>query len=442
MGEFEKGRSFLDEQIEVDLLTAGFFGEHEPEAQDWNPSISGDIDYIIPFDCLARDIQQWILSTSPKQQPALAFASALTAISTCTGRYVKARGVKGNVMFIGIAESGDGKDRPLKAVREIINAVRHPQTGHYTQMASGAALIESVSDTPSLALTIDEAGHYLAGIKSKYASVYAREIMPIITELYTSAGDAYIGKKTKGNSALQIIEPHLSFFGLSTESQLMDAVSKSDLEDGSLARFNVFFGIVDPPKNRGVDFGASNEVPKEIVDRLKSRIPGVYINERDYKSDGLEFTYEYNAAIIGIEDFFDDLARNCSDNEKAFKPAYKRLAVRSLQMAILIDQCKSVDVLRWCADICHKSTDVFIKKFNHVVSDSNQEAMVKTIERAIKESGKNGISKSGMWSKTRGIPKYMKDSILADMIESGKVFTKDVRVKGSRKESNHFFWRK
>lgn len=411
--------------------------ESDDEAQDWTPSLSGGIDYNIPFDCPARDIQEWILDTSIRRQPALAFAAALGVLSTIKGRELNYGGIKGNVMSICLAESCEGKDHPLKAIGRIMGSAGK-EGRLYGQMASGAALREAVEDHKSVCIVVDEFGHYLGGISGKASSMYSREIMPMITEIYTSAGDKYRGKTTKGNAGAVVTEPHLSLLGFSTEKQLLASITTSDLEDGSLARFMVFFGDFNVRRNRS---RVADLDPPTHIKEIFSGDNGKFFAE-NWKSSKIKVSQEYKQAVGDIEERFDEMAFVLDEKSRMFKPFYQRIPVKAIQIALLMDGCRSVEVLQWCVDICLRSTDVFIKKFNHLVSEGIQEGNFKMVERAIKESGKNGIFLKDMYVKTKGIRRSDRKAILEDMLEARLIFERDVPVNGSARGSKKYYWKK
>ena len=411
--------------------------EQENEAQEWKNDISSDIDYMIPFPCVAQDIQKWILDTSIKPQPALAFAAALNVLSVIQGRTIQCQGIKGNIMMLCLAESGEGKDWPMKASRKLLESVGMDDCVH-GQMASGAALVDALVDSPSMMLSLDEVGHYFAGINSKNSNQYSREIMPIITEIYTSGSDSYSEKKRKGQDARKIQEPNLSMMGMSTERQIMDALKSSEVADGSLARFMVLFGQNNVLINRKRH--SDTNVPDSIKNRLEL-IKKPYL----LSSHKIALSEQYNEAKQDMEDRFNYKAIEIgmSGGDKAmFKPFFTRLAVRSVQMALLIDNCYSLDVLKWCEILSEKSCDVFIKKFCHLAADNDNERFVKLIERSIKEAGKNGITKEKFYDKTRSVESGMKKRILSDLIDSNKIFIEERKVGESRKVSTLYFWRK
>lgn len=423
---------FLDDEIakEEGLI-------EELEAQEWKPSLADELDYIIPFPGVARDIQKWILDTSIRQQPAIALAATMAVMATCAGRYANVNGIKGNIMTVCIADSSEGKDHPLKSVERILETVGLADS-YYSRMASGAALVDALDRSNSMIMVIDEIGHYFSGINSKASGSYSREIMPMLTEMYTSASGKYREKTRKGMIGRVISEPNLSLIGFSTEAQLLEAVSANDLEDGSLGRFFFFFGGVDVRRHRGRIM--SKEVPDKITDALLKFKPR-FIRD-PYTSSDLVLTDEYQKEVERIEDYFDELAFSCDDKNKKFKPFYKRMAVKAIQMALLIDGCQDVEVLQWCAKMCQDTAEIFIKKFNHFVANGQQEANFKAVERAIKESGKKGISKRDLLRKLQNLRRTDRNSILADMLETGLVFEKEIKIAGSRQITKIYFWKK
>lgn len=440
MGDYKKGAKFLDEQINKNRIESGFFDDTEPEAQEWKDNLSDDIDYVIPFDCIARDIQLWILDTSEKKQPAIALCSALAIMATVKGRLLRFNGgIKGNPMFMILADSGDGKDWGLQCIQKFL----HESNMGYrvaTKMASGAALTDKLEETPSLCLCVDEAGHDKNNITGKNSSSHAKEIVPMITEMYSRSASVYISKTSKANGTKTISEPNLVYYGASTEKQFFKASNEDEVEDGSLARYFVVFGEKDAPPNMGR--ARAKSIPSHIKDYLMGYSRIIYAD--NFTSDEVSIDTEYLQEFDYMRMRYHALAVECGKKESTqiFKPFYKRLAVKAAQIALLIDECKDVKVLEWAANLCEQANDIFIKKFNHKVASNTHESMVKTIEAAIKESGKAGISKSGMYNRTRSIPKYLKESILTDMIESGKVFTRDIRIGNARQETKHYFWKK
>jgi hypothetical protein len=411
------------------------------EAQEWIPDITNGIDYEIKEPGLAREIQQWILSTSIKRQPALAFAATIAVLSTAYGRSYSIDGVKGNVMMLCMAESGEGKDWPIKAATKILASVGMGENV-YGQMASGAALVDAVSDTPNALLTIDEAGHYFSSINNKTSNQYSREIMPIITELYTSSADQYREKKRKGQESRIIKEPNLCFLGMTTERQILDSLKSTEVMDGSLARFLVIFGEKHVAINH--DRIKSRNVPENITEALRSKI-NLFDSSPYFESTPIDVSDDYLAEKYFQDDKFNHLSiemEKAGGDKAVFKTLYKRISVMSLQLALLLDLGESIDTYEWCMRLVWSSADVFIKKFQHLCADNENERYSKILQRVIKEAGKNGVTQSEMTRKTQSINPSLKKQLLAEFLESGLVFTNDVRVKGHQRPVKTYYWKK
>ena len=432
----ERGNSLLDDRIidETDETD-------ELEAQEWNPNLASEIDYLIPFDCVAADIQKWILSVSIYPQPAIAFAAAMAVVGVTIGRNVAYENIKGNLMFIATAESGEGKDWPLKAAGLLLRSI--DMGGDvYGKMASGAALLDALEMSPSMLFCIDEFGEYLNGINGKTASQYSKEISVNMTELYTSSSDMFMGKRTKGNEPKVVIEPNLCVLGLTTERQIFDGLKTSDLANGSLARYSLLFGLSGllPVRinNRSL------KVPDAIIERLLA-LKDKYSKAPFLASTQLTISDEYTEHKHDLVLRMKELSNSLEGDKRDFVPMYNRIAVRCIQQAMLIDQCQNIEVLDWFERLERESVGIFVKKFNHLGSDNDIEKSAKRIERVIKEGGKDGISNQEFNQKCRGVRPAERKQILKDLVDVGLVFSKKQAVKKSggkrsQKDTTFYFW--
>jgi hypothetical protein len=408
------------------------------DVQDWVASPSSSIDYIIPFPSVARDIQQFILSNSIYPQPAFAYAAAMAVVGTCVGRNLRYTNLKGNMMFIGMLESGEGKDHPFKMAKKILKAVGLENRVE-SKCASGAALFEALEANPSLLLHIDEYGHYMDGINGKGANVYAKEIVTIMTEAYTSSSDELVGKRTKGGEPIRIEEPNLSVFGMSTERQIFDGLRSSDVADGSLARYMMLFGTSGLRHKRLHYSQLTAPVPEGIINSLKKLIEDNKYNV--LSSRQVEILDKFDDAKHRLNDDLQDMYEKSSFDLK-FKPFYRRIVVRATQVSLLIDKCQSVEVFEWARDLELATLKVFIKKFNHLSADNENERMYKMIENMIKESGKKGILKKDLTNKTRQVQTYMRKQIIAELIDDGAIFEEKKKIGKSPRASSFYYWRK
>jgi hypothetical protein len=438
--KYNEVASKYDEQIRAEKQRLSLVSDNpEFEAQEWNDSLSAEIDYIIPFTGIAQDIQAWILEKSLYPQPAISFAAVMSILCVLKGRYNSYENIKGNLMFICMAESGEGKDWPFKAIKLILDAIGKAAIVRDGKHASGAALMESIQDTPSMILLIDEFGNYMANINGKNANQYSKEIIDIMTEAYTCSNSKLVGKVLKGKQPIIVTEPNLCVFGLSTERQIFDGLKTSDLANGSLARYSILFGVNGQLPRR---IKYNDTVPNHIVSELVKMLDEMP-DERFFKrSHQINRSSEYEDYKHDMTTRIKEMANNLEGERRNFIPMYNRVAVRCIQHAMLIDNCQSIEVLKWIEGIELKSVEIFCKKFLHLGSDNENEKLKKIIENAIKTSGKKGITKNHLYNKTRCVDSGMKNRIINELIDCGKVFCIEQKAIKPGPVPKIYYWKK
>lgn len=124
----------------------------------------------------------------------------------------------------------------------------------------------------------------------------------------------------------------------------------------------------------------------------------------------------------------------------AFVPMYGRVAVRCIQQAMLIDQCQSVEVLRWLEKLELASVNLFMKKFLHLGSDNEGERLAKLLISKIKEAGKNGIIAKSLQLKTLQIMPNVRSAMLDELVRDGLIARVKKKVNGSSRDSTFYYW--
>ena len=417
-----------------DEINAGMGEDIKPKARKKakpkvKPKKKKPIDWIIPFDCLARDIQQWMIDSAPYPQPAIAFAGTMTLMSVLIGRDTKLNGTKGNLMLTGIAKSGKGKDHPLKCVKLALEALGLDNR-RGGEIASSAALAEILIASPSALLAIDEMGHYMESLTSTGSNQYLREVMKVITQIYTSASDSYTTKGVKGNPlGTKIIVPNLAVFGVSTQEQLLDNMNTKTMAEGSIARTLFVFGDDHPAENEYFDEDEIIQLkafPKDLINRCKKLMVKLSAT-----NEGSDFTFKASREIKVSREYKDQIKKNrramleIADNLPAerqlFAPIFNRRAVMMLQMALLIDQCESVDVLKWTFDLVKQATEQFCDKYDETGFDNENEKFSKKIDEAIKEVGEQGITGKQLQRKTRAISTLFRKNHVKELIDNDSI---------------------
>ena len=136
-----------------------------------------------------------------------------------------------------IAPTGEGKERPRAFLRNIDRQIESVERGIIREgMASGAALLKSMSDNPKLLLMLDEVGFML---QQKKESSHVGALVAEITMLFSKGTEgAYAGKgySDRKETIAPIDNPALTLIGSTTLETLMDALTSKDVNSGFLNR--------------------------------------------------------------------------------------------------------------------------------------------------------------------------------------------------------------
>jgi hypothetical protein len=207
---------------------------------------------------LVGKIADYINETSYKYQPILAMSGAIVATGAIYGQRLRTQGdLRTNVYIFSLADSGAGKDGPRKSIKKLFDALPEEFSKIVCgNPASAPGLLSALNRTGGVGLfLIDEVGHYLSGINARNAQSHAKDIMPLLTQLFTHANTTYKGleysDRTKGmESKKDIIQPCACVLGSSVPERVSGAITYDDIADGFLPRWLVFESTdIAPPNN-------------------------------------------------------------------------------------------------------------------------------------------------------------------------------------------------
>lgn len=225
----------------------------------------------LPDGSPLREFVRYSVTTAKSPQPNLALGAAITMFGAVAGRiYQSPSGLRTNFYAIGIAESGSGKDRPMRAATDVL-AETFPHLVGPSNIKSGRALVTLAEDKPSVFMPIDEGGDLIAAAGAQNAPAHLKEIMSNLTRLYSAATGIYTGDgyaNTKENPQVQINNPCVSIFMLSNPGSFWDALASENITNGSLARLIAFETSENFPDPNKVDCGT--DVPETLIEAVKS----------------------------------------------------------------------------------------------------------------------------------------------------------------------------
>ena len=202
---------------------------------------------------LVGDVVAWIREASGMDQPKFALAAGLTTCGALLGRGVKDyTGQRTNLYTLAVGYTSAGKNAPIQAIQAIMSAMLRDRllAGKVT---SDTALEILLAAYPVRLFLLDEIGHYITSLRTAGASNgHLKTVMPALTECWSCAASAYVGKARAADSNGKwkppriIQEPCACLYGTTAPGVLFDGMSEADFTDGSIPRFLAFISETRP----------------------------------------------------------------------------------------------------------------------------------------------------------------------------------------------------
>jgi hypothetical protein len=246
-----------------------------------------------------KEIQDYILSQSPKPQPMFALAASISVMSVVLGRRYVFDKVTPNLYSLILGGSGSGKHAPQECAQNIL-IHSHLSTllgsGSYV---SDASLMDTLENKPERLDILDEAGGILKTVTQGSAD-HSGKMADILCNLWSTSNSLFLGRTlgarsskkcpdcrtsfTEPNTKGRCYRPSVSLIMATTQTGLEEAVTLSALDKGLLGRFLVFEGQDDAQLN----LNFSNEMtPQSIIQRLEQiRSTEIPLNDK-YQFSGV-----------------------------------------------------------------------------------------------------------------------------------------------------------
>ena len=193
-----------------------------------------------PFPGFMTHAADAALSAAIRPQPQLSMIACLVGMAgSLAGHYQFEDGTRLNVFGLGIAESGDGKDLPLRLASLVAESASAETLG---RPASGQGLEDALVDDRGMLCALDEIGHLLKNLNDTKAPAYTVELASNFLQLFSgSMRGGYrcrVRAKNKGTPLMRTLRnPCLSLLGFTTPSSLAAGLNLHSIEAGLLGRF-------------------------------------------------------------------------------------------------------------------------------------------------------------------------------------------------------------
>lgn len=379
-------------------------------------------------------VAKYINETSYKEQPILAMAAAIVAVGTIYGHRLQTkRGLRTNVYIFAIADSGAGKESSRQSVKVIFVKLPESLSGLICgDPASASGLLSALNRTGGVGLfLIDEIGHYLYGINGKNAPSHTRDIMPLLTKLFTSANTIYHGMeysdRTKGlESKKDIEQPCVCVLGSSVPERVYNAITLDDICDGFLPRWIIFESDdISPSTNPNIKSFDESSGP-ELVNIITERINNI---------DSMLFSpiiqplvvLTDELAAMALKEFeikADNMRKNAIEQQSNMKYIYTRAYEYAEKLALIA--CEYNDntpvitkqSAQWAIAVVEYSLEQMKKVVSNVAANPYEQEMECMLD-IITRRGK--MQKSEFCNYCRKWPLKKRESLLSDLVACGQV---------------------
>jgi hypothetical protein len=402
---------------------------------------------IIPNDGLLREVYEYVMSISRKEQPLAALGAAISVVSTLMNRkYSSYTNLRANVFIATLIPSGQGKDVVIGVIPDLlIRAGAERFVGG--EPVSGTAIISALSEVPVRCYALDEYGRYLSGVNNKNANPNKIEIGDVLTKIWSCSNKPYTGKERadrKTNKQLIIRSPYVVVNGVTVPDRFWSAITSMDASDGFLGRY-IVFNSPDYAKTLFPEHGAP---PDCLINRLKD------LYEFFPQSGNLASVYspeiEIDPVVIvpspDAREMWEELAEKYSRiafEKKAFSSIYNRVAENAMKLAMIYAAARdykkpsmTLEAMSWGASLAIWSAETIVEQIQRCVADDENEKLSKQIIAIIEDAGPEGIAPSILVRKKGlGKSRFVWTGILDQIKDSGAIFLRTKKGEGAGKPS-------
>ena len=385
----------------------------------------------------AGRLTQWIINTALYRQPQLSLAAALAATGNLKGHKVRsATNLRTNNLIIGLGLPSCGKGHTGKCIRMLfkeIGAEKH-LAGVPT---SDSGLLSSLVDGKGISLiTWDEIGLGLQKITSPKSQSHNSNIINVIMQLFSAADEKYIGNqysnRDKKNPRVDIEQPCLNIYGVSTPSRFYEALNSNFGSDGFLSRLLIFEPNYAHP--RAEHKPEPCYVPHNLIKTATNILNEELVGDDDSLEElkpVREIKYSNRAYIIlkGIlTDKYYELKKKAKD--EIIQSVYGRALEHIIKLALTVEPNDEMgaETLEWAEAVydhlAHSLIDIITTKVSDSDFQRNQRKLVAVLKAG--PVSQRDLSRATQWLKNRD-----REDILVSLLQTETIKAYKHNVNGS-----------
>jgi hypothetical protein len=401
-------------------------------------------DHLLHYPGFLGDFAEYINRRAVKRQPVLSLAAAITALGTLTGRKVEgATGLRTNFYVLGVADSGDGKDMPLKIVRQLLYESGNEKLYSSDRLKSDAGIRTALEANPCTLFLLDEIGEMLDTIRYAKNSPWLKNIITEFLTLYSLAQSSGVkmGGYSDTKKNITIDCPHVCLFGTSVPESVFRAMTMDSVTGGLMGRLLIFESAFRNPQRQT----PSNEsIPAHLIEAAE--------HWRDFAPNGnLTGSHAGSSASpmrvdesVEAKRIFDKTEERAWEEmgriPKDFHGPFKRVEENARKLAVLAACSEShvapyigVAAATWATELAFYLTQRLVWLASINVANNVTHEKWNRVLNAIREAGKTGISQSKLKRKFRDMTRREMLETLDSLVEAEEVEVETMKTPGRSK---------
>jgi hypothetical protein len=382
-------------------------------------------DAIASMPAVLREAYDYTLETAIKPQPEITLGALIALFGAAFGRKVEDDyATRTNVMVLGLAPSGAGKEHPRQVVKRLLLENGMELVNGPERIGSHAGIISSVYHNPVRLFQLDEIGRLLATMRDPKAS-HLWNIGTVLMALYSSSNTVWTGDAYADLDKVRTIhQPHVCVFGTSVPESLYSGLSPENLTDGLVGRLIVLHSPHVPPRRKPRLAGA---LPWRVSETLKLW--------HAFKPAG-GGNLEHGKPVVAIkspdadkrhEQYCDAVTAKHRTEDHICASVWSRAPEKAAKLALIFACCEagqpeevriSLDAENWGIKLANYSTRLVLNAAQNLVAGSRHEANLKFVFGCVPPEG---IGLRELTRKTQKLTRRERQEILVDLIATGAV---------------------
>lgn len=368
----------------------------------------------------------WVVSNADRPQHELSLLSACVGLAGLIGRNLTWSHSHANLYGLGLATSGSGKNTPLHSIEKVYCAAGFEDLLGASRIGSDAGMLCEMSAKPNILWPLDEVAILLNTFQKGQTPAYIDGIKQYLLEWYTCSPHRGIALKDAPTKAIP--NPYPNIMAFAQPATFQKAYTDEMAENGLLGRFSIFLGEDLPRKNF---YAVRTPPPITLIEAIKKACaaqPQIFSTIGTPRQPAeIAAAPDVIAHRIMRDGQIEDELALIKSTEPLQATLLSRTMEKSNKFALIhawslnpLAPMMTKESVDWGITIT-RYTNACMLKLLATKKSGPQEEAVSYVLSAIEAKGSAGVSPSKLIGFTRRLERTKRESILRDLIESGRV---------------------